>query len=163
MLLLTPSRVLPAPLHRAGLRLAHAIRICWWQIRRPLLIGCRALAVNPRGEVLLVRHSYGSRLWALPGGGVARGEAPIAAATRELAEETACTLTHAVEVAVFRKRLHGATNVVHVIVGRTSDTPRADGREIVAARWFALTALPHELNPRLAENLRVWFALFASE
>ena len=114
------------------------------------------LAVNPGGEVLLIRHSYGSPSWMLPGGGVRRGEAPITAALRELAEETACTLSGATEVAITRRTLHGATNVVHIIAGRTSDTPRADGREIVAARCFPLTSLPHDISPRLAKNLQGW-------
>ena len=55
--------------------------------------------------------------------------------------------------------LHGATNVVHIIAGHTSDTPRADGREIVAARCFPLTSLPHDISPRLAKNLQGWLKL----
>ncbi len=154
---------LPAPLHRLALRLAHALRICWWRLHRPLLMGCRVLAVNPLGQVLLVRHSYGSPHWTLPGGGLARGETPIAAATRELSEETACTLSDAVQVVVTRGIWHGATNVVHVIAGRTSDTPRPDGRETVAARWFALADLPVDIDRNLAANLPEWLSILASE
>jgi 8-oxo-dGTP pyrophosphatase MutT (NUDIX family) len=157
------TNLLPPPLHRLGLRMAHAIRLGWWRTRRPLVIGCRILAVNSNGEVLLVRHSYGSREWMLPGGGLSRGEAPIAAAQRELAEETACTLVDPVEVTVIQRRWQGMTNVQHVIVGHTSDIPRADGREIVTARCFALTALPPDCSPKLAANLAEWLALFASE
>lgn len=155
------THLLPAPLHRLGLRVAHATRICWWRLRRPLLVGCRVLAVNPLGEVLLVRHSYGSRSWALPGGGVARGEAPIAAATRELAEETACRLTHPLAIAITRKRWHGALNEVHVIAGHTPDTPRPDGREIVAARCFAPAALPQDISPGLKKDIQAWIRLLA--
>lgn len=157
------NRFLPAPLHRLALRLAHATRVSWWWIRRPHLLGCSVLAVNPAGEVMLVSHSYGSRLWTLPGGGVARGEAPMAAALRELTEETDCTLTCPIEVAVTRRRLHGARNVVHVIAGYTSDTPRPDGREILAARWFAPGALPPDISPGLAERLPGWLDRLGSE
>jgi 8-oxo-dGTP pyrophosphatase MutT (NUDIX family) len=163
MLQLILNPLLPAPLHRLGLRLAHAIRSGWRRVRRPLLVGCRVVAVNPAGEVLLVRHSYGSGLWMLPGGGVARGEAPIAAATRELAEETACSLNRPVEVAVNSGYWNGTTNEVHVFAGHTSDIPRADGREIVAARCFALSALPRDIVPHLAESLPGWLFLLSSE
>jgi|SRR5579863_252770 len=150
------DQLLPAPLHRLGLPLAHAIRICWWRLRRPLIVGCRVLAVNAAGEVLLVRHSYGARHWMLPGGGMARGETPIAAATRELTEETACALTDAIEVAITRKVSHGAKNVVHVIAGRANGIPRPDGREIVAAGYFAPGALPQDIASSLANNLPGW-------
>lgn len=162
MLHLIVSR-LPPPLHRTALRLAHAIRIRWWTIRRPLLVGVRVLAVNAVGEVLLVRHSYGSRRWTLPGGGVARGETLIAAAARELAEETACTLVRPVEIAVTQRNWHGANNVVHVIAGHTGDTPRPDGREILAARCFAPDALPTDINRGLAEQLAGWLAVSSSK
>jgi 8-oxo-dGTP pyrophosphatase MutT (NUDIX family) len=156
------ARLLPAPLHRLGLRLVHAIRIGWWQVRRPLVIGCQIVAVNPQGEVLLVRHSYGSPRWMLPGGGLARGETPIAAAIRELAEETACTLLRPVVVAVTRRRWHGTVNLQHVIVGTGSNTPRPDGREILDARWFAVGALPADASPNLAAKLNEWLRLFGA-
>jgi ADP-ribose pyrophosphatase YjhB (NUDIX family) len=143
--------------------LAHAVRVRWWRLRRPLVEGCRVLAVNPGGEVLLVRHSYGARHWMLPGGGMAHGETPVAAATRELFEETACVLTGAVEVAVTHRVVHGATNISHVIAGRTSSVPRPDGREIVDARYFAPNALPPDISRSLAENLAGWLGQIPSE
>jgi 8-oxo-dGTP pyrophosphatase MutT (NUDIX family) len=153
------TRLLPPSLHRLALPLAHAIRIVWWRVRRPVVVGCRVLAVNPQGEVLLVRHSYGSSQWMLPGGGVARGEAPIVAAVRELAEETACTLTHPVELTVTRRQWQGTAHVQHVIAGRIDDTPHADGREIVAAQCFALGALPGDISRSLMVNLPIWVEL----
>ena len=162
MLRLIIHRLLPAALHRLILRLAHAIRIRWWRIRRPLLPGCRVLAVNPAGEVVLIRHSYGSAKWMLPGGGIARGETPMAAALRELAEETGCRLTCPVEIAITRQVWHGADNVVHVIAGYTDDPPRADNREIAAARCFAPGALPRGISASLAANLPGWLSVLAS-
>jgi len=49
------------------------------------------LPVLPTGEILLVRqyrHSVGQYLWELVAGHIEHGEAPLAAARRELAEET---------------------------------------------------------------------------
>ncbi len=63
-----------------------AMALVGWRTR-----GVKVMAFDASGRVLLVRHRYGrSDLWMLPGGGIARGEAPIAAALRELMEETGC-------------------------------------------------------------------------
>ena len=43
-------------------------------------------------RVLLVRHTYGSRGWDLPGGSMKRGEAPVNAARREMHEELGVTI-----------------------------------------------------------------------
>ena len=63
---------LPAPLHIAGLRLAHALRRRWWRLARLLgrapVRGCRVLVLDREERVLLIRHSYGERHWTLPGG-----------------------------------------------------------------------------------------------
>ena len=50
------------------------------------------LAVDVRRRVLLVRHSYGPPVWALPGGGLGRNEDPGVAAAREFREELGCGL-----------------------------------------------------------------------
>ncbi len=142
------------------MRLAHLIRQAWWRVRRPVVVGCLVLAVNARGEVLLVRHSYGSPLWSLPGGGIGRGEAPSDAATRELAEETACMLADPIAVAVIHGGWHGMKSEQHIIAGTTQDTPRPDGREIIAAGWFAPGGLPADSNPRLHWHLAEWLQTY---
>lgn len=149
-------RLIPPPLHRALLVQAHRLRVVWWRLRKPLLIGCRVLAFDEAGRVLLVRHSYGSGRWMLPGGGVARGEAPLVAACRELAEETRCALLDPREIAVIEEPLAGATNRVHVITGQAVGVPQGDGREIVEARFFAPDALPSDLARQLQANLAGW-------
>lgn len=149
-------RLIPKPVHRVLLVQAHRVRLVWWRIRKPLLLGCRVLAFDGAGRILLVRHSYGSGRWLLPGGGIARGETPIAAALRELAEETACALEDPREIGVIEEPLAGTTNRVHVISGRARGTPKGDGREIVAAQFFALDALPPNLAEQLQRNLADW-------
>ena len=148
--------LIPAPLHRQGLRLAHAVRLRWWRIRRPSLAGVRVLALDPEGRVLLIRHSYGSGSWMMPGGGMARGESPIDAGARELVEETACRLAAPRALAISDEDLRGAANRVHIVCGLTADTPRPDGREVIEAAFFAPHALPHPLAQGLAEPLAEW-------
>ncbi|MEA3263212.1 MAG: NUDIX domain-containing protein [Pseudomonadota bacterium] len=149
-------RLIPRPLHRVLLVQAHRVRLVWWRIRKPLLLGCRVLAFDGEGRILLVRHSYGSGRWMLPGGGIGRGEEPLLAALRELAEETACALEDPRELAVIEEPLAGTINRVHVITGRARGVPRGDGREIVAAEFFAPDALPPNLAEQLQRNLADW-------
>ena len=78
-------RLLPVPVHRLALRCAYKGIALWWRVRRPSIRGA-FVAVWHGERVLLIRNSYqGAR--AMPGGGVARGEAVAAAAVRELREE----------------------------------------------------------------------------
>ncbi len=151
-------RLIPAPAHRQALRIAHRLRLLWWRIRKPRLDGCRVLAFDAQGRVLVVRHAYGSRRWMLPGGGIGRGERPLAAACREFAEETGCVLSAARLLEVLEEPLSGATNRVHVVTGRFVGEPRPDGREIAALACFAPADLPADLSPALAAQIGGWIA-----
>ena len=127
-----------------------------WQ---PTVSGVRVLALDRRGQVLLLRHSYGSSKWMLPGGGLRKSEDPVAAAVRELGEETGCTLLDAREARVLAEDLHGARNMVHLVVGRLEGVPKADQREIIEAGLFPLDDLPASMPDKLAEGLPQWLEL----
>lgn len=146
-------RLIPAPAHRALYRLAHALRVRWWRLRKPRLDGCRVLALDGEGRVLLIRHSYGSDRWMPPGGGISRTESVLAAAVRELREETGCGLEGAVEVALLEEEVSGASNCVHVVAGRALGEPRADRREVMEAAFFELDVLPAAMSDALRAQL----------
>jgi 8-oxo-dGTP pyrophosphatase MutT (NUDIX family) len=148
--------LIPAPAHRIILRFAHGARRRWWRIGRPRLAGCRVLAFDPEGRVLLVRHSYGTGKWMPPGGGLKPGEDPLLAASRELLEETCCVLESATELELAEEELHGAANFVHVIAGPTRSVPQADLREIIEAAFFAPDALPEPMPALFRERLPGW-------
>lgn len=152
-------RLIPPGLHRLAYRAAHALRRRWWRLARVQLTGSRLLVFDEAGHLLLIRHSYGSGNWMLPGGGIARGEDPEAAALRELTEETALTLSAPRVIAVVDEPLYGTTNRVHLFAGRAQGALRIDGREIIAAQFFALGDLPPDLSPALARGLEGWIAL----
>ncbi|MCB2051270.1 MAG: NUDIX domain-containing protein [Novosphingobium sp.] len=157
------ARVLPAPLHRLGLRVAHALRKRYWRWRRPLLVGCSVMvfrvADGGQRSVLLVRHSYGSGRWGLPGGAVARGEDPASAALRELREEVGLDLDALHLVGSVVRDLHGARNQLEMFSALSNAEPQIDGREIVAAGYFPLDALP----PDLAGDAMYWLRYQNSE
>lgn len=148
------NRLLPAGLHIAGLRVAHAVRLRWWKLAGSRVRGCRVLVFDAEERVLLIRHSYGSGHWMLPGGGLAPREDPEAGAMREVHEETCLTLgaTHLVG----RTDDPLSQHETWLVAGWTMDQPLPDGREVLEAAFFAHDDLPAPVAPRLAENLAGW-------
>ena len=140
-------RLIPRAAHRFAYRAAHRLRKLYWRVFKPEIPGCSVIARNAANEVLLVRLSYGRGGWQFPGGGMGRGEDPLAAGRREFVEETGLALAHSRLLGVSRENLHGAVNLVNVVAGQAEGTPQVDGREVVEARWFAPGALP---EPRSA-------------
>lgn len=70
--------------HRAYRLAFQLVRLYWWLVR-PKIEGAY-VAVWHGDRLLVIENSYRERL-SLPAGGLARGEAPIDAALRELHEE----------------------------------------------------------------------------
>lgn len=129
-------------------RIAQKLRLVYWRIFRPRTYGVKVVALRDDGHVLLVRHSYQSRdLFMLPGGGIHRGESVLAAAERELREETGCTLSDARIHGEFFSSAEGARNHITVVTGTASGEPRVDGREIIEAGFVPLDPLPGNLAP----------------
>ena len=141
------KRILSAAVPPSLMRAAHAARVLWHRLRRPVTLGCRALVTDGR-RVLLVRHSYVDG-WHLPGGGVSRAETLAEAALREMAEETGVTAAGPARLhGIFLRQVWGGSDHVAVyVVERWRGEPRPDGLEIVAARFFPADALPPDTTP----------------
>jgi 8-oxo-dGTP diphosphatase len=123
------------------------------QIKRPIIVGVRALVVQD-GQLLLVR-AHGNSRWDFPGGGVKRGESLRVAAAREAREESGCVVEPERLLGMYLNCCEGMTNHVAVYVCRPTNRPAlALNIEIAEARYWPLDALPPvvpTVHRRLAE------------
>ena len=156
-------RLIPAPLHRALYRVAYSARRQWWRIRRPRRGSVVVIAFDDDGRVLLVRHSYGPLLWALPGGGIDRGEQPAEAAVREIREELGCGLAELEAIEADERRIAGARVTQHVFRARLAGRPVADMREIVAIELARPDRLPENCGARTRQRIAHAVALRRSQ
>jgi ADP-ribose pyrophosphatase YjhB (NUDIX family) len=104
----------------------------------------RLLVQNEKSEILLLQVWPDTSVWALPGGGLERGELPEAAAARELREEAGIDVP-AEEVKlclVFHS--HGHDEFVHRVRVPKKSLPAAvpNRWEVRRAGWFPLNSLP---------------------
>ncbi len=148
--------LIPRPLHRFVLRAAHALRQRWRRHLRLPIQGVTVFVTDLEGRLLLVRHSYGSGSWALPGGGMRRDEKAEDAATREIAEEVGCRLEGARVLEALEETLSGAPHTAWLVAGRTPDWPRPDRREILEARFFPTHSLPEPLTRLSRRRIEAW-------
>ncbi len=91
------------------------------------------------------RYTLGEYSWELPMGGAPLDEEPLAAAKRELKEETGMTANHWEEV----MRLHTSNSItdevglVYVATGLTQGDPQTEEMEELAVRSLPLDAAVH--------------------
>ena len=143
-----------------GYRLAYRVGFVaarsWWFLRRPRHEGV-LVAIWVGDRVLVVRQSYREAL-CFPGGGVNRGEAPAAAAVRELSEEIGLAVPPGALALAYEatKRWDYRRDHVQIFELRldTEPTLRIDNREIIEA-WFVVPGACRgaEMNPFISEYL----------
>jgi 8-oxo-dGTP diphosphatase len=140
------ERVRPALLidsvWRMALRLGFRFARAWWYLRRPRHEGALvAIYVGP--ALLLVKSSYRSE-WNFPGGSVQPGEAPDAAAQREMEEELGLSSYTLLPAGSACGIWDGRRDRVHFFELHLDCLPelRLDNREIIAVHL----ASPEELQ-----------------
>ena len=140
---MTPA--VPAMIRRSAYRVASRLLGAYRFVRRPTVRGVRCVLIRGE-EVLLVRHTYGQRGWALPGGLMRRGEAPEVTARREMREELG------LEIAAWRALGHlrfiGAERARHVVACLAATAPAEEFElnpaEIHEIAWFSRDELPED-------------------
>jgi 8-oxo-dGTP pyrophosphatase MutT (NUDIX family) len=141
--------LIPPPLHRRLYRAADRARRLWWRIRKPRRTSVLVAAFDDRGRLLLVRHSYGPQVWALPGGGIGRAEDPASAAAREFREELGCDLADIALAEATEEEDSGSHDLRHLFTAGLAGTPKPDMREIVAIGLFGPDELPVPCDRRV--------------
>ena len=142
-----------------ALRIAHQLRRLYWRIAKPVRYGVKVMAFNHAGQLLLVRHVYGSaHLWMLPGGAIDRGEAAEHAAARELMEETALDAKALRLFGHYTTVAEGKRDHIALFACTVEGAPRIDQRELAEARFFALDALPADTSPATRRRVADWQA-----
>lgn len=147
---------LPAPLHRAILPLAHRLRHAWRRWRRTPIAGVSVVITNLGGDVLLLKHSYGPDVWALPGGGLKPGEDPLLAARREVREELGVELPSIALFATLEEVISRSPHTAYLFAATCDQRPKPDRREIVEARFFPSHSLPEPLGRTTRTRIDAW-------
>jgi ADP-ribose pyrophosphatase YjhB (NUDIX family) len=155
--------LIPAPLHRQLYRIADKTRRRWWRVRKPDRTSVLIAAFDERGRVLLVRHSYGPPVWALPGGGIGRDEDPALGAAREFREELRCELVNLVEVEAKVREDSGSHDLLYLFAAELAGAPTPDMREIVAAQLFEPADLPRTCDRRVGLAVARAFAALSKQ
>lgn len=150
------TRLVPAPLHRALLPVVHRIRHIWRKVSKAKIEGVSVILTNADGDILFLRHSYGPKVWALPGGGLDRDEAPSDAAKREIYEELGCRLNAVTSVGTIAETISGSPHIAHVFTALIDEEPVPDRREILEAQFFARGALPKPMGRLTYKRLKLW-------
>jgi 8-oxo-dGTP diphosphatase len=136
---------------RLAYRLAFRVLRVWWFLRRPTHRGV-VVAVWHAGRVLVVRPSY-RRTLDLPGGGIARGEAAVAAACRELGEEVGIAvapsaLRLALEMTAWWDFRRDHVSIFELRLDGPPPAIRVDRREITGAEFMAsASVLAGQISP----------------
>jgi 8-oxo-dGTP pyrophosphatase MutT (NUDIX family) len=142
-----PKVTVAVAVRRRGYRVAFALLRAYWFVRRPALRGVKCVLTNG-DQVLLVRHTYGSRDWDLPGGAVSRGEPPVATARREMHEELGIAIDHWTPLGDAWTEIHHARGTLHCYHAEIREPEFSFARaELAAAGWFRLGQLPPDLKP----------------
>lgn len=128
------------------LKCTHPLFRIYWKFFRPRTNGVKVAIRHPDGQLLLIRHTYGSTTWNLPGGGFKpRKETPEEAATREIHEELQISIRGTRELFVYESRAEGKKDRV-VCLEAYADTPPSTSAEIQERYFFDTTGLPDNIS-----------------
>lgn len=116
----------------------------YWRFARGMTFGVRAVVLDEKNRVFLVKHSYVAG-WHLPGGGVEVGETVTQSLARELVEEGNIVLDGEPQLhgLYFNRRVSRRDHVaVYVVREFHQPSIPKPNHEIIDCGFFAVGALP---------------------
>lgn len=129
-----------------ALKCAHPLLRLYWRIFRPKTNGVKVAVKNINGQLLLVRNTYGSKTWNLPGGGFKpRKQTPEEAAIREIREELRISIHDAHELFVYESSAEAKKDRIICLEAYT-DTQPSPSTEIREAQFFNIASLPSDIS-----------------
>jgi 8-oxo-dGTP pyrophosphatase MutT (NUDIX family) len=114
----------------------------YWFVFRPHTEGVKVVLHNDEHQLLLVRHTYGSRDWTFPGGSREGEETPKETAKREIREELSVQLQSVEVCGNFTSRKEYKHDHITVCAGRVNDAVTPSPFEIDKAQWLEKDNLP---------------------
>ena len=100
--------------------------------------------IQNEGKILLIRNSYGHKLWTFPGGGIDKKETTEQAIKREVMEEVEIKVNNLKKIGEFTTTAEYKIDTVTVFVAKSvNDQFKIDEKEILEARWFFPDNLPN--------------------
>ncbi len=125
------------------------LRKLYWFVFRPHTRGAKML-IEYNGQLLLVRNTYGKKLWTFPGGGVNKNESFYAAAIREAREEVGIHIKKADYIGTYTNTLQYKIDTVECFYTKVSSPDFAiDPGEILEARWVKPDQIPKPATARM--------------
>ena len=128
-----------------------------WRIFKPFSVGVRAIILNDKGQVLLIKHTY-TDLWYLPGGGVNKKEHLLDALKREMDEELRLKIKDAPTLlGTYANFFESKSDFVSIFVIQGFEMNPEKNLEIENWQFFDTDKIPETTSPgskkRIQEHL----------
>jgi ADP-ribose pyrophosphatase YjhB (NUDIX family) len=129
---------------RVYINFVHQLLRVWWFLTRTEGRGVKVV-LRSGGEILLVQHNYGHRLWTFPGGGVKTNEEYEAGGRREIKEELGVVVHDLQRIGSYFSNYEYKKVTVECFVAEVATQEvYSDNFEIAKTQWFPVSALPED-------------------
>ncbi|MBA4320230.1 MAG: hypothetical protein C0412_17675 [Flavobacterium sp.] len=127
----------------------------YWFVARPKNFGVKCI-LQYENQILMVRHTYGHKLWCFPGGGMKKGEIPEEAVRREIREEVNIEMSELISIGQFFTASEYKRDTVYCFESEVKSKDfKINEEEIREAKWFPINNLPSNISRYATEILSI--------
>ncbi len=125
-------------------------------IFRPKTFGVTCI-IECKGEILMIRNSYGKNTWTFPGGGIKKNETSEEAAKREVLEEVGIRIKNVQQIGEFKSELEYKKDTVFCFSAKVNDKNFViQESEISEAKWFSGENIPKNISQKAVKVIEFW-------